>query len=51
MAGQRYETVRPIVVFYAAEILDDFMLMDNNCIHTHTSTHRAQLMDDFLFEG
>ncbi|GFW02336.1 transposable element Tcb2 transposase [Trichonephila clavipes] len=39
------EIVRPIVVPYAAAIGYDFILMDDNC-----SPHRANLVEDFLFE-
>ncbi|GFW75091.1 transposable element Tcb2 transposase [Trichonephila clavipes] len=41
----RDEILRPIVVPYAAAIGDDFILMDGNC-----TPHRANLMEDFLFE-
>ncbi|GFS48959.1 transposable element Tcb2 transposase [Trichonephila clavipes] len=41
----RDEILRPIVVSYAAAIGDDFTLMDDNC-----RTHRANLVEDFLFE-
>ncbi|GFV91368.1 transposable element Tcb2 transposase [Trichonephila clavipes] len=41
----RDEILRPIVVIYAAEIGDDFILMDDNC-----RPHRANLVEDFLFE-
>ncbi|GFV48281.1 transposable element Tcb2 transposase [Trichonephila clavipes] len=41
----RVETLRPIVVPYAAAIRDDFILMDDNC-----RSHRANLVEDFLFE-
>ncbi|GFX75348.1 transposable element Tcb2 transposase [Trichonephila clavipes] len=39
------ETLRPIVIPYAAAIRDDFILMDDNC-----RPHRANLVEDFLFE-
>ncbi|GFT69573.1 transposable element Tcb1 transposase [Trichonephila clavipes] len=39
------EILRPIVVPYAAAIGDDFILMDDN-----SRPHRANLVDDFLFE-
>ncbi|GFT13006.1 transposable element Tcb2 transposase [Trichonephila clavipes] len=42
----RDEILRPIVVPYAAGIGDDFILMDDNC-----RPHRANLVEDFLFEG
>ncbi|GFU65120.1 transposable element Tcb2 transposase [Trichonephila clavipes] len=47
LTAHRYrdEILRPIVVPYAAEIGDDFILMDDNC-----RSHRANLMEDFLFE-
>ncbi|GFU64296.1 transposable element Tcb2 transposase [Trichonephila clavipes] len=41
----RDEILRPIVVPYAAAIGDAFILMDDNC-----RSHRANLVDDFLFE-
>ncbi|GFY09146.1 transposable element Tcb2 transposase [Trichonephila clavipes] len=41
----RDEIPRPIVDTYAAEIGDDFTLMDDNC-----RPHRANLVEDFLFE-
>ncbi|GFU60207.1 transposable element Tcb1 transposase [Trichonephila clavipes] len=41
----RDEILRPIVVPCAAEIGDDFILMDDNC-----RPHRANLVEDFLFE-
>ncbi|GFW88675.1 transposable element Tcb2 transposase [Trichonephila clavipes] len=47
LTARRYrdEILRPIVVPYAAAIGDDFILMDDNC-----RPHRANLVDDFLFE-
>ncbi|GFV90533.1 transposable element Tcb2 transposase [Trichonephila clavipes] len=47
LTARRYrdEIIRPIVVPYAAAIGDDFILMDDNC-----RTHRANLVEDFLFE-
>ncbi|GFV92950.1 transposable element Tcb2 transposase [Trichonephila clavipes] len=47
LTAHRYrdEILRPIVVPYAAAIGDDFILMDDNC-----RPHRANLMEDFLFE-
>ncbi|GFX66182.1 transposable element Tcb1 transposase [Trichonephila clavipes] len=47
LTARRYrdEILRPIVVPYAAAIGDDFILMDDNC-----SPHRANLVEDFLFE-
>ncbi|GFV91611.1 transposable element Tcb1 transposase [Trichonephila clavipes] len=39
------EILRPIVVPYAAAIRDDFILMHDNC-----RPHRANLVEDFLFE-
>ncbi|GFS82788.1 transposable element Tcb2 transposase [Trichonephila clavipes] len=47
LTARRYrdEFLRPIVVLYAAAIGDDFILMDDNC-----RPHRANLMEDFLFE-
>ncbi|GFS55160.1 transposable element Tcb2 transposase [Trichonephila clavipes] len=47
LTARRYrdEILRPIVVPYAAEIGDDFILMDDNC-----RPHRANLVEDFLFE-
>ncbi|GFW03208.1 transposable element Tcb2 transposase [Trichonephila clavipes] len=41
----RVEILRPIVVPYAAEIGDDFILIDDNC-----RPHRANLVEDFFFE-
>ncbi|GFW25176.1 transposable element Tcb2 transposase [Trichonephila clavipes] len=41
----RDEILRPIVVPYAAAIVDVFILMDDNC-----RPHRANLVEDFLFE-
>ncbi|GFV14129.1 transposable element Tcb2 transposase [Trichonephila clavipes] len=41
----RDEIIRPIVVPYAVAIVDDFILLDNNC-----RPHRANLVEDFLFE-
>ncbi|GFW30130.1 transposable element Tcb2 transposase [Trichonephila clavipes] len=41
----RDEILRPIVVPYAAAIVDDFILMDDN-----SRPHRANLMEDSLFE-
>ncbi|GFW24998.1 transposable element Tcb2 transposase [Trichonephila clavipes] len=43
--SMRDEILRPIVVPYAAAIGDDFILMDDN-----SRPHRANLVDDFLFE-
>ncbi|GFW43342.1 transposable element Tcb2 transposase [Trichonephila clavipes] len=43
--GYRDEILRPIVVPYATAIGYDFILMDDNC-----RPHRANLMEDFLFE-
>ncbi|GFX43397.1 transposable element Tcb2 transposase [Trichonephila clavipes] len=47
LTARRYrdEILRSIVVPYAAVIGDDFILMHNNCM-----PHRANLMEDFLFE-
>ncbi|GFX80372.1 transposable element Tcb2 transposase [Trichonephila clavipes] len=47
LTARRYrdEIFRPIVVPYAAAIRDDFILMVDNC-----SPHRANLVEDFLFE-
>ncbi|GFT26167.1 transposable element Tcb2 transposase [Trichonephila clavipes] len=47
LTARRYrdEIFRPIVVPYAAEIGDDFILMDDNC-----RPHRANLVEDFFFE-
>ncbi|GFS96114.1 transposable element Tcb2 transposase [Trichonephila clavipes] len=47
LTARRYrdEILRPIVVPYAAEIGDDFILMDGNC-----RPHHANLVEDFLFE-
>ncbi|GFY02304.1 transposable element Tcb2 transposase [Trichonephila clavipes] len=47
LTARRYrdEILRPIVVLYAAEIGDDFILMDDNY-----RPHRANLVEDFLFE-
>ncbi|GFW13568.1 amphiphysin [Trichonephila clavipes] len=47
LTARRYrdEILRPIVVLYAAEIGDYFILMDGNC-----RPHRANLVEDFLFE-
>ncbi|GFW10720.1 transposable element Tcb2 transposase [Trichonephila clavipes] len=47
LTARRYrdETLRPIVVPYAAAIGDSFILMDDNC-----SPHRANMEEDFLFE-
>ncbi|GFX39981.1 transposable element Tcb2 transposase [Trichonephila clavipes] len=47
LTARRYrdEILRPIVVPYAAAIRDDFILMDDN-----SRPHRANLMEDFLFE-
>ncbi|GFX49492.1 transposable element Tcb2 transposase [Trichonephila clavipes] len=47
LTARRYrdEIIRPIVVPYAAGIGDDFILMEDNC-----RPHRANLVDDFLFE-
>ncbi|GFS77905.1 transposable element Tcb2 transposase [Trichonephila clavipes] len=47
LTARRYrdETLRPIVVPYAAAIGYDFILMDENC-----RLHRANLVEDFLFE-
>ncbi|GFT95784.1 transposable element Tcb2 transposase [Trichonephila clavipes] len=47
LTARRYsdEILRPIVAPYAAAIVDDFILMDDNCL-----PHRANLMEDFLFE-
>ncbi|GFY36342.1 transposable element Tcb2 transposase [Trichonephila clavipes] len=44
-SGGTVAILRPIVVPYAAEIGDDFILMDDNC-----RPHRANLVEDFLFE-
>ncbi|GFT66989.1 transposable element Tcb2 transposase [Trichonephila clavipes] len=41
----RDEILRPIEVYYAAAIGDDFILIDDNC-----RPHRANLVEDFLFE-
>ncbi|GFX08567.1 transposable element Tcb2 transposase [Trichonephila clavipes] len=48
LIARRYrdEILRPIVVPYAAAIGDDFILMDDN-----SRPHRANLVEDFLFEG
>ncbi|GFT96051.1 transposable element Tcb2 transposase [Trichonephila clavipes] len=47
LTARRYsdEILRPIVAPYAAAVRDDFILMDDNCM-----PHRANLMEDFLFE-
>ncbi|GFY19738.1 transposable element Tcb2 transposase [Trichonephila clavipes] len=47
LTARRYrdEILRPIVVPYAAEMRDDFILMGDNC-----RPHRANLVEDFLFE-
>ncbi|GFS67200.1 transposable element Tcb2 transposase [Trichonephila clavipes] len=47
LTARRYrdEIFRPIVVPYAADIGDDFILMDDNC-----RLHRANQVEDFLFE-
>ncbi|GFX93892.1 transposable element Tcb2 transposase [Trichonephila clavipes] len=47
LTARRYreEILRPIVVPYDAAIGDDFILMDDNY-----RTHRANLVEDFLFE-
>ncbi|GFX17054.1 transposable element Tcb2 transposase [Trichonephila clavipes] len=47
LTARRYrdEILRPIVVPYAAAIVDDFLFMDDNC-----RPHRANLVEDFLFE-
>ncbi|GFV38784.1 transposable element Tcb2 transposase [Trichonephila clavipes] len=47
LTARRYrdKILRPIVVLYAAAVGDDFILMDDNCM-----PHRANLMEDFLFE-
>ncbi|GFX97999.1 transposable element Tcb2 transposase [Trichonephila clavipes] len=47
LTARRYrdEILRLIVIPYAAAIGDDFILMDDNC-----RPHRANLVDDFLFE-
>ncbi|GFW54093.1 transposable element Tcb1 transposase [Trichonephila clavipes] len=47
LTARRYrdEILRPVVVPYAAAIGDDFILMDDHCW-----THRAYLVEDFLFE-
>ncbi|GFT50362.1 transposable element Tcb2 transposase [Trichonephila clavipes] len=47
LTARRYrdEILRPIVVPYAVAIGDDFILMGDNC-----RTHRANLVEDFLFE-
>ncbi|GFV46845.1 transposable element Tcb2 transposase [Trichonephila clavipes] len=47
LTAHRYRDgiLRPIVVPYAEAIRDDFILMDDNC-----RTHRANLVEDFLFE-
>ncbi|GFW90861.1 transposable element Tcb2 transposase [Trichonephila clavipes] len=47
LTARRYrdEILSPIVVPYAAAIVDDFILMDDNC-----RSHRANLVEDFLFE-
>ncbi|GFX90955.1 transposable element Tcb2 transposase [Trichonephila clavipes] len=47
LTARRYrdEILRPIVVPYAAEIGDDFILMDDNC-----RPPRANLVEDFRFE-
>ncbi|GFW42642.1 transposable element Tcb2 transposase [Trichonephila clavipes] len=49
LTARRYrdEILRPIVdlLYYAATIRDDFILMDDNC-----RPHRANLVEDFLFE-
>ncbi|GFX67649.1 transposable element Tcb1 transposase [Trichonephila clavipes] len=47
LTAHRYrdEILRPIVVPYAAAFGDDIILMDDNC-----RPHRANLMEDFLFE-
>ncbi|GFU82038.1 transposable element Tcb2 transposase [Trichonephila clavipes] len=47
LTARRYsdEILRPIVVPYAAAIEDDLNLMDDNC-----RPHRANLVEDFLFE-
>ncbi|GFY01617.1 transposable element Tcb2 transposase [Trichonephila clavipes] len=44
--ARRPMILRPIVVPYAAAIGDDFILMNDNC-----RPHRANLVEDFLFEG
>ncbi|GFX53762.1 transposable element Tcb2 transposase [Trichonephila clavipes] len=41
----RDEIIRPIVVPYAAAIVDDFVLMDDN-----SRPHRANIVEDSLFE-
>ncbi|GFV60921.1 transposable element Tcb2 transposase [Trichonephila clavipes] len=47
LTARRYreEILKAIVVPYAAAIVDDFILMDDNC-----RPHRANLVEDFLFE-
>ncbi|GFU41853.1 transposable element Tcb2 transposase [Trichonephila clavipes] len=47
LTARRYrdEILRPILIFYAAAIRDDFILMDDNC-----RPHRANLVEDFFFE-
>ncbi|GFT36362.1 transposable element Tcb2 transposase [Trichonephila clavipes] len=47
LTARRYrdEILRPIVVPYAAAIVDDFILMDDN-----SRPHSANLVDDSLFE-
>ncbi|GFT81361.1 transposable element Tcb2 transposase [Trichonephila clavipes] len=47
LTARRYrdEILRPIVVPYAAAIVVDFILLDDNC-----RPHRANLVEDFLFE-
>ncbi|GFT62277.1 transposable element Tcb2 transposase [Trichonephila clavipes] len=47
LTARRYrdEILRTIVDPYAAEIGDDFILMDHNC-----RPHRANLVEDYLFE-
>ncbi|GFW99752.1 transposable element Tcb2 transposase [Trichonephila clavipes] len=47
LTARRYreEILRPVVVPYAEAIVDDFILMDDNC-----RPHRANLVEDFLSE-
>ncbi|GFV90627.1 transposable element Tcb2 transposase [Trichonephila clavipes] len=47
LTARRYrdDILRPFVVPYAAAIGDDFNLMEDNC-----RPHRANLVEDFLFE-
>ncbi|GFX03861.1 transposable element Tcb2 transposase [Trichonephila clavipes] len=49
LTARRYrdESLRPIVVPYSLAIGDDFILMDDN---RSPPPHRANLMEDFLFE-